>query len=291
MNIYNAIVAGAKQLRCFIAAGAIGLLLTSGSAAADPFGMIANGSITEPCSAFSSGSGGFSCGPFSTTPDSDEAFGTGVTSVSISVQNPGEPGTFGSASGDIDTASGLPELFAYAQSVAGDGTFVSVEAINLFTYTGPDNFLLEITGLYSGTTSGVGATMFGSIALIAASDLSAAALQRDLDFGSSPSFCFGECYTPLDQDGFNTTDGGLEFFTLAASTVVNNGDQFYVWTSFGGRAVGDSVFDGLSTASFLLNTTDVIAATVPLPASLWLLLSSTGALAWAQRRRVRRVRL
>ena len=253
-------------------------------AVAEPFGMIAMSDISEPCSAFSSG--GFRCGPGSASADRDNAFGSGIDTISVSVQHPSELGTFGSAYGNLDSGNGLPELFAYAQSVNGDGTFVSVESVNLFTYTGPDNFLLELTGVYSGTTTGIGAGMFGTIALISADDLDPATLMTDLDFGSSPSGCFGECYDPLDADEFETNGGGLEFFNLSASTTLNNGDQFYIYASFGGRAVGESVFDGLGTASFLLNTTDVVAATViPLPASAWLLLSALGALRWTRRRR------
>ena len=140
------------------------------NAAAEPFGMLSDSRITEPCSPFASGSGGFTCGPgfLINNPDIDEAFGSGIDTVGTSVQNPAEVGTFGSASGSIDPATGLPELFAYAQSTGDDATFVNVEAVNLFTYTGPDNFMLDVIGLYSGTTTGIGATMFGGIAIIPA---------------------------------------------------------------------------------------------------------------------------
>ena len=108
-----------------------------------------------------------------------------------------------------------------------------------------------------------------------------------LDQGSSPSFSFGEGINVFDEDSFSTTNGGAEMFTLTASMMVNSGDQFYVWSQFGGRAVGDgAIFDGLSTASLLLNTTNVVASSVvPLPAGVWLLLSGLGTFGWLRRRR------
>ncbi len=254
---------------------AIALSLFSALAAAAPFGAIAGARITEPCSP---SGGGYSCGPGITNPDKDEAFSSGVTSVSVSAQHP-MAASSSSAAGMLDPGNlYLPVLTAYAASVEGDGAFAEVETINLYTYTGPDNFLLELTGLFHGTTTGVATSMYGSAALISVDDYDAMTAMDDFDNGYGPAGCFGECFQPLDNDSVSTTNGGEETLDITLMTEVDNGDQFYVWAKFGGASVGGGEFDGLSTATFSLNTTNVVsAAVVPLPGAVWLLLGAPAA--------------
>lgn len=250
------------------------LSVWSVGAFAAPYGMIAKSRITEPCDPIGT-IGGFFCGPGISNPDEDNAGSSGIGTIAVSVQHPSEINSNGSASGSFQPGNlGLPELSAYAQGVAGDGTFVEVEAINLYTYSGTDAFGLELTSIFEGTTTGQSAVMFGSVALISTDVLDPVTVMNDLDSGTSPSACFDECFSLLDFDQFSTFDGGEESFTLTLNTTVNSGDQFFIWAKFGGHAVGDAVFDGLNTASFVLNTTDISVAAIPLPGALPLLVSA-----------------
>lgn len=260
-------------------ATAIALSLFSALAAAEPFGAIASARITEPCSPLGS-PGNFSCGPGISNPDSDEAFGSGITAVSVSAQHPAAASN-SSAAGMLDPGNlNLPVLTAYATSVVGDGAFADVETINLYTYTGPDNFLLELTGLFHGTTTGIATSMYGAAALISVEDYDAMTAMQDFDFGFGPAGCFGECFLPLDSDFQETADSGEQTLEINLMTEVDNGDQFFIWANFGGYSVGGGEFNGLSTATFSLNTTNIVSAAVvvPLPAAGWLLLGACGGL-------------
>ena len=272
---------------CLRTATSLALILFSSLTAAAPFGIIAESRITEPCSPSGAG-GGYSCGPGITFPAVDDQSGSGIIALAVVAQHPTATSR-ATAAAYLDPGNAyLPVLTASASSVAGHGAFSQVETINLYTYTGVDGFTLEGTAFFHGTTSGIATSMFGAAALISVDDYPAGQAMDDFDDGFSPQNCFGECFSPLDNDSVFATNGGEQTLDFTLSTVLNNGDQFYIWAKFGGLSVGGGNFDGLGTTTFSLNTSDISStAVVPLPAAAWLFASALGALLMARGRHPR----
>lgn len=240
-------------------------------------GAVAEGFLSKPCNA--TGGGSYNCGPGIVILDDASDFGVDVQLVDVNVAG---GGSTGEAHVAFNGPVGLPVFRAAASGAVNEGAIAGTEGARKYRYTGTPGFLLTLTGTFHGVLSGIGAQMYGAVALLDSADVDTALLSDTYGSGFGLTGYFGESILPLDYDSDNATAAGAHTLIVAAQTTVNPGDTFWALGRFGGVGIDDSSFDGMNTGTLAFNTSDVAA--VPLPAAAWLFAGALGLLGAMRRR-------
>lgn len=210
-------------------------------------------------------------------PDFSSNGGAGFTEASLA-------GTDSSSNVVLEADDGLPTINIYsAWNSVNTSAFGS--GLQKYLYTGPQADV-TVSGNAHGFLTGDAFTRV-TLWMFTPSDLfiSEQELADSFSNGSITGFVFEGIFPENDTDTLSQNSGGPTEFNLPVSVTknLNTNDEFWVYASFSVDAQSPgAIADGLTTAVFDFNTTDIQiqgnTSVVPLPGGLVLLLSGVAAM-------------